>query len=423
MKILIIGAGKVGYNLAKHLSKNHNVVVIDKNKKALQTLSEHIDVLTIYGEISQLNTILKIENETFDFILTVTNNDEINLLSTILLQDYIKYKSNIVRLNNSEYLKINLKKFNIQRLIFPNQLCATSIARLLEYPKANNVKVFPFINYVLISMRIKKPKQTVNLENSKIAIIGIERDEEFFFFKNDELKENDLVYIFGEANEIHNTINLLNTFSPDIIDNILIFGANKLAIKIAKILMDFNLNIKILEKDEQLAFNASEILGDVTIINSSYDDIELFMAEGLHNADVAIAASMKDEENIIKSIQAKNLGIKKILTINNNLSYYPIMHQLKLSTIRGPKIATIYEILEEIDSQQLIYERFFLSSKGKAFIKRIWEKKIITPPPKSKVILYRNNDIQIITNETEIKNEDIIIEFNFKGDKKWIETL
>ena len=428
MNILIAGAGKVGYNLAKLLSTNHNVIIIDKNEKALNSIKESLDVMTIQGDMREANTFLHIDDK-IDFYIAVTNNDEINLISTIVVEEILDIENIIVRLTNTAYIATNFqKRLNINRVVFPYKLSATAVAKLLEFPKANNIKEFPFSDYVLISVTAKNPKITKvsEIEQEEIKIIGVERDNEFLFLnETDEIKENDLVYIFGDREKIKKYLNLLDTISPEEIENILIYGANELGIEIAKILINYDMNIKILEKDEQEAIKASEILGEnVSIINSSYEDEEMLLNEGVQYSDIAITASLKDESNIIKSLQARKIGIKKIITINNNLNYYSLMHSLKLSTIRGPKIAAFYAILEEIDSRLLVYERFFLGAKGKIFIKQIFNEKTIKPPKeKAKILIIRDNQIFILKDKFEIKSGDIVMEFNFSGNKKWIEAL
>jgi trk system potassium uptake protein TrkA len=100
------------------------------------------------------------------------------------------------------------------------------------------------------------------------------------------------------------------------------------------------------------------------------------------------------------------------------------MHFLKLSTIRGPKIVAFYEILEEIDSRLLVYERFFLGAKGKILIKQIFNEKTITPPKeKAKILIISEDKIYVLKDSFDVKEGDIIMEFNFSGNKKWIETL
>ena len=427
MNIIIGGAGKVGYNIAKALSNKHNVIIIDKNAKALEMLKETLDVMTICADLRDARTYMGLE-EKFDFFIAVTNNDEINLISTLVTDGLIDIENTIVRLTNTSYISTNFQKLDINRLIFPYKLSATAVAKLIEYPKANNIKEFPFNDFILMSITVKKPEidKVSAINSNDVTVIGAQRGEEFIFLEEDDfIEEEDLLYIFGNREKLKKIINKLDTVSPENIQNVLIYGANPLGIEIAKILVSFNLNVKILEKDETIATQAATFLGeDAMVINSSYEDEEMLINEGLHCSDIAIAASLKDERNIIKSLQAKKLGIKKIITVNNNLNYYSLMHSLKLSTVRGPKIAAYYEILEEIDSRLLVYERFFLGAKGKIFIKQIFNPKKVSPPKEySKTIIIRNDQIINLKEKTELQPNDIVYEFNFSGNRKWIETL
>jgi trk system potassium uptake protein TrkA len=275
--------------------------------------------MTIQGDMREAHTFLNIE-EKIDFYIAVTNNDEINLISTIVVKDILEVENTIVRLSNTSYMATNFQKtLNISRVIFPFKLSASAMAKLLEFSKANNIKDFPFSDYILVSITVKNPKITkVNeIEEEDVKVIGAERNEEFIFLnEEDEIQENDLLYIFGNREKIKQYLNLIDTISPEEIKNILIYGANELGIEIAKILLNFDMNIKILERDEDLAMKAAEILGEnVSIINSSYEDEEMLLNEGVQYSDIAITASLKDESNIIKSLQARKLGIKKIITI------------------------------------------------------------------------------------------------------------
>jgi len=427
MNILIAGAGKVGYNLAKALFNKHNVVIIDKNEKALESLKETLDVLSVCADLRDARAYMGI-GEKFDFFIAVTDNDEINLISTIVTENILEIDKTVVRLTNTSYISTNFQKLNINRLIYPYKLSATAVAKLINYPKANNVKEFPFNEYILLSVTVKNPvvNRVSEINEREIVVVGVQRDGEFIFLNdNDYVRENDLLYIFGNREKLKKISELLDTVSPKKIKNILIYGANSLGIEIAKILISYDLNVKLLEKDEATALNAAKLLDEkAMVINSSYEDEEMIINEGLHHSDIAIAASLKDESNIIKSLQAKKLGIKKIITINNNLNYYSLMHSLKLSTVRGPKIAAYYEILEEIDSGLLVYERFFLGAKGKIFIKQIFADKKVSPPKEnSKTLIVRDDYIFELKEKTLLKQNDIVLEFNFSGNRKWIETL
>ena len=424
MEILIIGAGKVGYFLAKTLSKHHNVTIVDKNSNALEKINENLDVLAINKDIRN-PAIFHLLKDEYDYLISVTNIDEINILSDLLLKEKIKINHSIIRINNTNYIGSPLYKIIDARLIFPYTLCASAIASLMSFPKANNIKKIPLCEKELISIYAKNPKINKIENNEKYVVIGIERDNKFIFYnENVEIENNDLIYIFGDMEEIKKLSNLIDTISPEELENITILGSNILGITIANNLYEMGKNIKIIEKDEKLSKEAADILPeDIEILNISYEDSEIF-SQSILNSDAIITAYLHDEDNIIKSLVAKNIGIKKIITINNNLTYYRIMHTLKLSTIRGPKIATFYETLEEIDSQELIYERFFLGAQGKIFIKKIFKSQIITPPKEyAKIIVVREDKIYEVTNKMELKEEDIVIEFNFSGNRTWIENL
>ncbi|NPA87122.1 MAG: NAD-binding protein, partial [Epsilonproteobacteria bacterium] len=217
----------------------------------------------------------------------------------------------------------------------------------------------------------------------------------------------------------------LSPSTPQEIENVLIFGAGDIGIEIARTLHEFGLNIKIVEKDEQKAQKAADILEeDVMVINASYEDENLFTSENLHLSDLAIAATRFDETNIIKGLFAKKLGIKKVICINNNLNYYSMMTSLKLPAVRGPKLSAVSQILEEINNTGNIYEKFFLGMEGKIFIKKIFSKtKFQAPKEKAKVIVIREDKILIPQNNEEILENDIVIEFNFSGNVAWIEKL
>jgi trk system potassium uptake protein TrkA len=418
MEILIVGAGKVGYHLAKELSKNHNVTIIDNNEKALEKINENLDVLTIKSDIR--NPILVDSLKSYDYLIAVTDDDELNIVTSLILNNKLKIKNSIIRLLNTQYIA-SLHKIVDSKLIFPYIISANSIKKLMSFPKANNIKSFPFTDKVLVSI---KASESVKIENNEnVEIIGVERGEEFIFFnQNEEIQKDDLVYIFGDENKIKEISYKIDKLSPVRIEKATIFGANELGLTIANMLNEMDIQIKVVEKDPQKAYQAANILDDeIEVINASYDDDDFFVSSGIQYSDVAITAFLHDEENIIKSLKAKKLGIRKVITINNNLNYYSIMHSLNLSTIRGPKIAAYYNILEDIDSQFLVYERFFLGSKGKIFIKKIFKPQSLTPPKEyAKIIILRDRKI---VKDSKLEENDLVIEFNLSGNRKWIETL
>jgi len=426
MKILIGGAGKVGYNLAKLLSIAHDVTIIDKNPSALEYINESLDVLTINSDLRNILTYTYLKDE-YDYYIAVTNNDEINLISSFFIDDYTKTKSKTARIKNTSYLLANInKKFNIDHFVFPLKLTAANIAKIIDFPYANNIKELPFVDFILVSTFSENDYQTSLLNSEESNVIGVFRKDEFIFLDNEDfILQGDLVYVLAKEEKAKEILKKLSPSSPQEIKNVLIFGAGDIGIEIAKTLNEFSLNIKIIEKDEEKAQKAADILEeDIMVINASYEDENLFTSENLHLSDLAIAATRFDETNIIKGLFAKKMGIRKILCINNNINYYPMMTSLKLPSIRGPKLSAVSQIMEEINNKGNIYEKFFLGMAGKIFIKKIFNPtKFAKPKEKAKVLIIRNDSIIVPQKNESILEGDVIVEFNFSGNAAWIENL
>ena len=422
MDILIGGGGKVGYNLAKILSKQHNITIIDKNQNSLNYINESLDVLTIPGDLTEALTYNNL-NKNYDVYLAVTNNDEVNLISSFLVDDFTNIKEKIVRVKNTSYsLSTINKKANIKKMIYSYTLTASHIEKLLLFPQANNVKEIISTDIFLLSVESEIDIEIEKLNNEHTKIIAIVRNEKIIFDENKILK-GDLVYFISPKKT--DILKILAPSQKNIIENILIFGADPLGIEIAKQLKKYNLNIKIIEKDTTKAHKAAKILQeDVMVINASFDDENLFISENLNLNDMSIAATKFDENNIMKSLIARKYGIKKTVCINNNPSYHSIMNTLHLPIIRGPKINTMFRILETIDSKDIIYEQFFMGFKGKVFVKKIYFTKTIKlPKEKAKSIIIRDNKLIEIKYEFKTQEGDILLYFNTSGNKLWIENL
>jgi len=441
MKIIIAGAGRVGYYLAKNLCIYHDVIVIDKNIQTIEDIKESLDVLAIDGNICNPNIYDELNEDNIDYLICVTNSDEANLVASSIINSKLKVKNRIVRLQNNFYKDSNLEHFFVDKAIFPSFKVARSMDYLLEYPQANNIKKFRRLNMYLLSIRLKNPNffnKTVqsieNLFEENIAIVGIERDKEFLIPNFDfRIDENDLIYIFGEKENIDKFYNeiKLDEFSNRM-ESAIIFGATRVGVEIAKVLIKKEISVKIVEKDLNLCNIAQEQLkGKATILHSKYGWGHLLKEEGLDSADIFIAASEDDEFNIIKSLEAKEANIPKIITINNEREYYHLMHSLGLVVIRGEKIDAFYTILESINTDSTINQKRYCGGRGIALYKEILDEskcidKIIKIPKKiqnnSKLYIVSDSKlIKDIENHT-CKEKDVVIAFTAQEYEDLIEN-
>jgi len=441
MNIMIAGAGTVGYNLAQTLSYTHNVMVIDKDINKLNKIDEDIDVLTLYGDIENPKNYQSLELESIDLFIAVTDSDEANLLSTLIIEDVVEVKRKIIRLKNDGFLTSHvLEKLSIDYAVFPDITTANKIKLLLAFPRANNVKTFHQTKDKLVSIRVQNKayiSYTVDmLSDEKVSIVGIERKKEFFIPGDDtSIEVEDLVYMFGNSEAIEILSSKLDDKMPSNIKKIVIFGANTLAQKIAKVLLDKKLDIKMIEKNIDYCKEASEFLqGKVTIINASQADHQLFEKEGLKNADMVIAAAQNDEKNIVKCIEAKEFGIEKVVAINNDKDYYNLMHKMGVVVVRGSKAGAHYAILEKISSSSIVTQRHFCGGRGIMFIRKIYpNSKLIAKFIKSigiqrvKALLLRDENVYPLAKMETFFKGDILVAFGDCKNKdeieQWIYTL
>jgi trk system potassium uptake protein TrkA len=417
LNIIIAGAGKVGFNLAKTLCIGHNVIIIDKNKDALSRISESLDIFAFFGDIKNPLTYENFSDMDIDLFIAVTNSDDANIISSLIIDSVLKVEKKFVRLQNEFYSDEYVKeKLSIDRLIFPSKLSSKNIISLLKYPKLNNIKDFRYTNFKVISIFCNHDNIGEALEDIKDRVIGIEKSKKFFIDSVEDIERGDLIYLLAKEDEITQMCNIFDNTIIDEIKNCVLFGINELSINIAKILIENKKEVKIVDKDMHLCQKAEEDLeGKAHIINSKYQNEELFIDENLDKADVCISTYKDDEYNIIKCIEAKEFGIGKNIAINNDSEYYNLMHKLGIVALRGEKISAYHSIMEHINSSGVILEKFICGGKGVIFIRKIFEnsvlieKSINKPSMKnSKFYIIRDDELRVFGNEV-LQKDDIIL--------------
>jgi len=441
MDIIIAGAGRVGFRLAETLSIRHNVTVIDKNADALNLLQESIDILPVTGNAEDPKTYQSLLDGNIDLFIAITDSDETNIISCLIIDEAIKVEDKIIRLRNAFFAKSSIaQKLGITEAVFPISRTANAVKSLLKFPKANSVKKLNQSNFRLISMRVQHQEDKYisisTIDSDQVAVIGIERKKQFFIPSRDEaLQPADLVYFFGDQKEIQSVCFRLDTKTPKKIKRIVIFGAGRLGIEIAKNLVQQGVSIKLIEKNPDQCRIAAEILqDDATVINSKYGDYRLIEEEGLKKADMLIASSKNDEENIIKCIEAREYGVEKVVAINNDKEHYALMHKLGIVVVRGQKNNAYYSIIEKIGSSSIVNSRVFCGGSAVALTRTIYPHslligKTVTPYESKEYLgLYlRNGKMELFTQPAIVQSGDLIMAFTTPSMeekvKKWINAL
>lgn len=437
MDVMIAGAGTVGYSLAQKLSFKYNVIVVDRDIRKLNKLEEDVDIMVFQGDVEDPQTYQDLPLESVDLFIAVTDSDESNLLSTLIVEDAVRVGKKIIRLRNDYFSNSAvIAKLGVDFAVFPDKLTADQVGELFAFPKANNVKRFPQTEHKLVSVKAecKTGLSIGQLTDKTMVVVGIERQKRFMVPSADEkIVNGDLVYLFGEEHTIQKTSAILDVKLPSKIKKVAIFGANVLAQKIAKTLLKRDLEIKLIEKNRELCHQAAEYLeGRATVIHSAYEDHRLFEEEGLKKADMLIAATVNDETNIVKCIEAQEYGVEKVVAINNDKAYYGLMHQLGIVVVRGSKTGAYYAILESIVASSIVSERHFCGGEAVLFMRKIYPqspligKTIAHAPEGCSVFVLREERIFPLMQRPLLAEDDTILVVGKTEDEemlqRWIYT-
>ena len=373
MNIIICGAGRVGFTIAKLLSdQGHSITVIDTSSEDIQKIDDSLDVKAIVGKATYPTILEKANAAETDMIIAVTRNDEINMLICQIAFSIFNIPKKIARIRSQDYLNpkfttvYNKENLPIDVIISPELEIAKSIQRKLEAPGA--LDSVPFANNkirlleILINdgcklINIKLKDLTKKYPNLDANVIGIIRDEKFLIpKKEDDIKKNDKVYVIINSSQ---TIETLEAFghTEKVSKKILIVGGGNIGFNLAKNIEETldAARVKIVEKDKERAeFLASE-LNNTIVINGNGLDEEVLAEANLEETETVLALTNDDEDNLMVSVlvekfakDEKDIEDKRTMALVNKPNYALLQNSLKIDDLIDPRMNTVSSILKHV---------------------------------------------------------------------------
>ncbi len=440
MTIVIVGAGGVGFMLSNYLMDSHEVIVIDKNLQAIRDISSKLDVLAIHGDAKDLSLYENIDKN-IDIFIAVTNNDDTNILVSLLIDEVLTIRKKIIRLNDDIYNLPNIKeRLNLDHAIFPIKEVLSRVKRTIDYPYAQSIKSLENTNFTVSSLYLENIDEPISQEEflaslqSNIKLCGIKRGNEFYLPSPCEmLLKNDLVYMICKIEDLQAIGDKYGPNYPNI-EGCVLFGGDKLACKIANILIKRGIHVRMFEKDITLCKYAQETLGeDATIYHTKYGLDHHFNEDEMQNAQMVIATTNKDEFNLVKCLEAKYNSIPKVVAINNDPEYTSLMRNSKIEIIRGLKPSSFYSIAEKLDDINLVVTKKYCAKDATVLIKHTFGLLVATKIKdfSSKIqalglfFILRGDEIIPIEEDASINLHDSIVACceseNTKHIKKWLD--
>ena len=357
MKIIIIGAGKVGYTLAENLvAENNDVTLIDKSIHVIEKAEDNLDVMCIKGNGVSANILIEAGIENSDLLIAVTGSDEINMVCCLTAKK-LGVLQTVARIRNPEYadeLSLIKDQLGVDFVINPEFAAAEEIARTLGFSSAINVERFASGRVRMVELKItsevkiigKRVRDIDKYVSSPVILGVIIRGNEVIVPKGEEIiRENDLIYVIGKTSNIYNFCKLCGKY-PEKIKNVMIMGGGKIAYYLYKLLASMNMNIKIIEINTERCYELSDTLPSALIINSDGTEEEVLLSENIRNMDGFVAVTGIDEQNLMSSLIAKGMGVKKVITKISRTNYINIVRELGIDCIISPKLITTSQILK-----------------------------------------------------------------------------
>ena len=358
MEVIIIGAGKVGYTLAKYLSKeDDNITVIDNNMEALNSITEGLDVMGIKGDGTSLKILHEAGIKKSDIVIAVTDSDEINMLCCLAAKK-LGAKYTIARVRAPQYSEEILllkEELGIDLVINPEREAALEIVKLIKFPSVSRVDTFAKGKVDLVSFTIQKGDKLedvaicdTGLIKDSLLICGVDRGGTVHIPSGDFILHiDDKVYVIGEHKKIEAFFKKLGRYQNKI-KNPLIIGGGRITHYLVQIISELGVRAKIIENDYDKCKELNEILPEAIVIHGDGTDHELLLSENLTESDAFIALTGRDEENVITSLFAINNNVKNVITKITRFNYNVIAENVGIDTIISPKEITANKILKFI---------------------------------------------------------------------------
>ena len=351
MKIIIVGCGRVGQTLAEKLNSDGNdVTIIDMSPAKINEVTSKYDVMGVVGNGATYTVQREAGVDTADLFIAVTNSDELNLLCCVIAKKEGGCAT-IARLKNPEYSEVApylKEELGLAMVINPEYAAAEEIARVLRFPSAILIEPFAKGKVELIKFKLTKESEINNLSVKEVAmkyrsgilVCTIERGDEAYIANGDFVfQEKDVVSIVASpknANEFFKKIH----YKGNSIKDALVVGGGTITHYLCEILERSGIDLKIIEKDLKVCEELSAQWEKFSIIHGNGTRKDLLLEEGIEQADAFVALSDQDEENILLSLFAKEVGKGKLVTRINRTDYDSVISRLDLDTTICPKNIT-----------------------------------------------------------------------------------
>jgi trk system potassium uptake protein TrkA len=366
MKVVICGAGQVGWQIARHLSgENNDVTVVDNNPDLVARATDTLDVQGVTGFASYPDVLERAGARDADMVIAATYSDEVNMVTCQVAHSIFSVPRKIARLRARSYLNptyadlYRQEHLPIDVVISPEREVAEAALRRLSAPAAFDVETFLGGRAMLLGIALDEDCPVVNtplrqltdlFSTLKAVVVGVRREHSLFAPESgDQLFAGDQVYVFAESGDVNRTLEIFGK-SVKRQERIVILGGGNVGLSVAQALeaRSDRVRAKVIELDRRIAERAADSLERTVVLHGNGMDMELLKEAGIHRADAILAVTDDDKVNMLAAVRAKAAGCPMAICLVNDPSLVPLMEPLGVDAYINPRATTVSSILRHI---------------------------------------------------------------------------
>ena len=365
MRIIIAGAGEVGFHVAKMLShEDHDIILIDKEEERLNYVESHIDVSVLKGNALSIEKLEDAGIDQADLLIAATSSEETNITTAIIGKN-LGAKRTIARITNPEFQhkkgKLNLTDLGIDDMVFPEDLASKEIYRLIKRSAVTDNFEFGDGKLTLTGFVVDEGAPIIQKSLIEVAqmaahiqftVVAVQRKSKTIIPRGDTIfKENDHVYFISNPECIKDILRL--TGKSDVqIKNIMILGGSLIGRLFAKkVQQDYK--VKLIDKRKDRCFELADELVQTMIIHGDGRDVDLLEEEGIEDMDAFIAVTGDSETNIISCLVARHHGVRRTIALVENIDYISLSQDIGIDTLINKKMIAINNIFRYVREGQV----------------------------------------------------------------------
>ncbi len=367
LKVIIVGAGEVGFHIARKLSQeNKDVVLVEINEERVRRVQQVLDVQVIQGKGSSPSVLRQAGLESAEIMIAVTDSDETNIVACMIAQTLSKNIIRVGRVRDPEYRGasglIDQSFLHIDLVISPEEEVSKTLSLLADTPGTSDVLEFADGRVKLIGIKLdagnpmagKRLMEISSEAGEKMLVAAIYRKESVIVPRGDtRAREGDTLFFVTLPESVKN---LLRRFGKkdDHTRRVLVSGGGRMGECVARRLSSKGIGTKIIERDRQRCERLAETLDRVVVLHGEGTDQRLLVEEGIRDTDMFVSAVEDQEENVLTALFAKRLGAKRVVSLVDTTGYIPLASTIGVDVVLSPMLSAVGTILQFIRQGKVI---------------------------------------------------------------------